>query len=232
MIKGLACLPPVLLLVATLSSSPLGAQTSEILDLTKLGTDPRWKIAGRTASAVDIDGRKALHVDEGPGMGLVWLSGYDFANGVIEADIRGRSQPVQGSFVGVAFRVVDERTHDAVYFRPFNFRADDSTRRNHAVQYVSHPEWTWQRLREERPGRFEKAIVPAPDGDQWFHVRVVVDRPTVRVFVNDNAAPSLVVDELSGRTHGAVGIWVGEGSGGYFANLRVARSGTAARATR
>jgi creatinine amidohydrolase len=56
-------------------------------------------------------------------MGVVWLDGYDFSDGVIEVDMLGRSQPVQGSFLGVAFRVVDAKTHDVVYFRPFNFRA-------------------------------------------------------------------------------------------------------------
>jgi hypothetical protein len=196
-------------------------QSVDTLDLSKVGTDPRWKIVGRTAAVVDIKGKYALRLSEGPGMGLAWLDGYDFSNGVIELDILGRSQPVQGSFVGVAFRVVDAQTHDAVYFRPFNFRAADSTRHSHSVQYVSDPDWPWQRLRSERPGMFERAVVPEPDGDEWFHVRVVVNRPMVQVFVNDAPTPILVVNELSTRTHGRVGVWVGEGSGGYFANLVV-----------
>jgi hypothetical protein len=207
-------------------ASPVRAQSTDTLHLAAVGTDPRWKVAGRTTSLVDIKGQHALKVGEGAGMGVVWLDGYDFANGVIEVDILGRSTPPQGSFVGIAFRVADGRTHDAVYFRPFNFRAADSTARSHAVQYVSHPEWPWHRLRSERPGGYERAIVPAPDGDEWFHVRVVVERPKVQVFVNRAAEPCLVVDELSSRTHGSVGLWVGEGSGGYFANLRV-RKGTA-----
>src|SRR5947208_12517483 len=91
------------------------------------------------------------------------------ANGVIEADILGRSQPVQGSFVGVAFRVLDAQTHDAVYFRPFNFRAADSTRHSHAVQYVTQPAWPWEKLRSEHPGAYERAVVPEPNGDEWFH---------------------------------------------------------------
>ena len=104
------------------------SQSAENLDLTAVGKDPRWKIAGRTTSIVDAKGKRALKISEGPGMGLVWLDGYDFSNGVIEVDLLGRSRPVQGSFLGVAFRVVDAQTHDAVYFRPFNFRADDPAR--------------------------------------------------------------------------------------------------------
>jgi hypothetical protein len=67
-------------------------------------------------------------------------------------------------------------------------------------------------------------VVPEPNGDDWFHVRVVVEKPKVSVYVNGRAEPALVVDELSARTHGAIGVWVGEGSGGAFANLRVTRT--------
>ena len=211
----------VALIAIVCLASRARAQSVDTLDLTKVGTDARWKIAGRTASVVDTKGKHALRLSEGPGMGLVWLEGYDFANGVVELDVLGRSQPVQGSFVGIAFRVVDGRRHDAVYFRPFNFRVADSTRHSHAVQYVSDPEWPWQRLRAERPGAYERAVVPEPDGDEWFHVRVVVNHPNIQVYVNDVPAPCLVVDELSARTHGSLGVWVGEGSGGQFANLVV-----------
>ncbi len=205
-------------------AAPAAAQSPETLDLTAVGKDPRWKIAGRTASIADVKGKRALKISEGPGMGVVWLDGYDFANGVIEIDILGRSQPIQGSFVGVSFRVVDAKTHDAVYFRPFNFRATDPARHNHAVQYVSHPQWPWQKLRSERPEQYEKAVVPEPDGDEWFHARIVVERPKVTVFVHGASKPCLVVDELSDRAHGSLGLWVGEGSGGHFANLRVTRT--------
>ena len=202
----------------------LATQAPETLDLAAVGKDPHWKVAGRTASTVDVRGKHALKLSEGPGNGVVWLDGYDFGNGVIEVDILGRSQPIQGSFVGVAFRVVDAETHDAVYFRPFNFRVADSTRHSHAVQYVSHPRWPWDTLRAQHPGTYEKPVVPEPNGDDWFHVRVVVERPKVRVFVNDAKEPCLVVDELSDRSRGSLGLWVGNGSGGAFANLRVTRA--------
>ena len=154
----------------------------------------------------------------------MWLDGYSFGNGTIEIDLLGRSQPGGGSFLGIAFRAVDEQTQDALYFRPFNFRAADPARHSHAVQYVSHPRWSWDILRSQKPGEYEKPIVPELDGDEWFHVRMVVERPKVSVFVNDASAPCLVVNELSDRTEGSVGLWVGEHSGGYFANLRVTRT--------
>jgi hypothetical protein len=51
----------------------------------------------------------------------------------------------------------------------------------------------------------------------------VVQHPKVSVYMNDRTEPCLVVDELSDRTHGSLGVWVGNGSGGSFANLRVTR---------
>src|SRR5262249_6224478 len=124
-------------------------------------------------------------------------------------------RPPGSNFLGFAFRGVDAQTHDAVYFRPFNFRANEAERKRHAAQYVCHPQHRWQGLREDKPGQYEKPILPAPDGDAWFHVRIVVEKPKVSVYVNDGKEPSLVVEELSDRKGGGVGLWVGPGQGGY-----------------
>jgi hypothetical protein len=71
------------------------------------------------------------------------------------------------------------------------------------------------------PWRVREGHVPEPDGDEWFHV---VERPRVRVFVHGACAPCLVVKELNDRARGSVGLWVGEGSDGHYANLRVTRT--------
>jgi len=208
-----------LVLAACALATPVLSGEVTVLDLTRLAAGQEWKIENRSVQAVVKDGKNAVQLDARPNDGLAWLPGFSFENGEIECDILGRSQPVQGSFVGVAFRVQDEKTFDAIYFRPFNFRVPE--RRAHSVQYVSHPDWTWNRLRAERTGQFEKAIDPAPDGDQWIHARIVVRKPKVEVYVNGAATPSLVVDELSPRTGGSVGLFVGNFSPGTFANLKV-----------
>ncbi len=41
------------------------------------------------------------------------------------------------------------------------------------------------------------------------------------VFVNDAKEPSLVVEQLSDRKKGLVGLWVGNTSGGDFANFKI-----------
>ncbi len=178
------------------------------------------QVFNRSVSALSDGTRKGVRLNEQPGEGVAYLKGIEFSNGTIEFDVRGKD--VQGqSFVGVAFHGLDSTTYDAIYLRPFNFRTEDPARHSHAVQYVSQPAYPWQRLRTERPGVFEQPVSPPPDPNGWFHVRVVVASPKVSVFVGDAKQPSLVVTQLSDRTTGLVGLWVGNGSGGDFADLKI-----------
>ena len=78
-------------------ATPAGAQSPENLDLTAVGKDPRWKIAGRTTSIVDIKGKRALKPSESEGIGVVWLDGYDFADGVIELTCWDAASPLKGA---------------------------------------------------------------------------------------------------------------------------------------
>jgi len=178
------------------------------------------KVFNRSVSSLSDGARKGVRLSEHAGDGVAYLQGVEFTNGTIELDVRGKDVPQQ-SFVGVAFHGVDGTTYDAIYFRPFNFRAEDPARRGHAVQYIAQPIYPWQKLRAEQPGKYERAIDPVPDPNAWFHVRVVVASPKVSVFVDDAKEPSLVVDQLSNRKKGLVGLWVGNNSGGDFANLKI-----------
>lgn len=183
--------------------------------------DPkRLQVFNRAATSFTDGSRTGVRLSAAADNGVAWLRGVELGNGTIELDIRGKDVPQQ-SFVGVAFHGADDSTYDAVYFRPFNFRTDDSVRRSHAVEYVSHPTYPWQKLRAEHPGEYEKSVTPVPDPNGWFHVRVVVASPKVSVYVADATEPSLVVTQLSRRRRGRVGLWVGNGSDGDFANLKI-----------
>jgi len=149
--------------------------------------------------------------------GISWLKDTQFSAGVIEVDLRGKDI-FQKSFIGIVFHGVDTLTHDVVYFRPFNFRAEDPIRKIHAVQYVSHPDHPWDRLRKEKNGIYEKAIDPPPVATEWFHACIEVGEKQVKVFVNGAKTPSLVVDKLNDRKTGMIGLW-NEGDNGEFANL-------------
>lgn len=189
-------------------------------DLGALAEARRLTHANRAVTRL-VDGtRRGVHLSEAPGESPAIIPGIELGNGTIEIDIRGRDM-AQASFVGVSFHVVDETTHDAIYFRPFNFKAPAAENRSHGVQYISQPTYTWQKLRTEQPGKFEQAVNPVPDPNDWFHARIVIASPKVSVFIADAKEPSLVVNQLSDRRKGLVGLWVGNGSGGDFANLTI-----------
>ena len=189
-------------------------------DLAALADSKGLKLFNRVASRLSDGARTGVRLSEAPGDGLAFLPGIDFANGTIELDIRGKDV-AQQSFVGVAFHGIDGAAFDGVYFRPFNFRATDPVGHSHAVQYHSPPVYTWQKLRNEQPGKYEQAVNPVPDPNAWFRARIVVTSAKVSVFVGQAKDPSLVVTLLNDRKQGLVGLWVGNNSGGDFANLTI-----------
>jgi hypothetical protein len=197
-----------------------GQKTPIDLDLASLAAGKGVNTTKRTISPLTDGTRTGVRLSEAEGEGPAYLPGIEFANGTIELDLKGKD--VQGaSFIGVAFHGVDGTTYDAIYFRPFNFKTDDQARVLRAVQYISHPAHPWQKLRAEHPGQYEKPVAPVPDPNAWFHARVVVASPKVSVFVGDAKEACLTVNQLSDRKKGLVGIWVGNTSGGDFANLKV-----------
>jgi len=170
-------------------SPSLGQSGAIQPDLAQLAAGNRLRIFNRTAASLADAARTGARLSEAPGDGVAYLERIEFANGTIELDVRGKDVQQQ-SFLGVAFHGVDGATYDAVYFRPFNFRAEDLERRKRAVQYISHPAYPWQKLRAEHPGKYEQAVTPVPDPNGWFRVRIVIASPKVSVFVEGANEPS------------------------------------------
>jgi hypothetical protein len=166
--------------------------------------------------------RDGVHLDARMGNGLLWIEGSQFGDGTIEVDVRGRDV-FQQSFVGIAFHRRDDNSYDAVYLRPFNFRAEDPVRRQHAVQYISVPDYDWPRLRKEFPEEFENPVDASVVPTDWVVLRIVVQGQSIQVFVGSAKTPALDVRKLSKHDHGMIGLWVGNGSDGDFANLRFLR---------
>ncbi len=177
----------------------------------------KLEVANREASQ---DSGGGVRLSAASGDGVAWLKGVDFSDGVIEVDVKGRNVD-QKSFLGIAFHGVDSKTLDAVYFRPFNFLSADSVKHSHMVEYVSHPQYPWQVLREKFNGQYEKGLSHPPDPDKWFHVRIKVHFPEIRVFVNGDPKPCLDIKQLDERKSGKIGLWTGNESDGAFAHLKV-----------
>jgi hypothetical protein len=195
------------------------AQTTVKVNLLKLDAEKKISIYNRSGGVL-TGTEPVMHLDGKDDAGFAWLNGYNFSNGTIEYDVKGKDV-LQQSFVGIAFHATDEHTYDAIYFRPFNFKADDAVRKSHAVQYISLPEYDWPLLREKFPNKYEQPLEPAPDPNNWFHVKIVARGVTISVYVNHNTNAALTVQQLAKLSGTRIGFWVGNGSDGEWKNLTI-----------
>jgi hypothetical protein len=157
---------------------------------------------------------------------LASIDGLEFANGVIEAEIAGAPAPgaSEGArgFVGIAFRLQnDTTTYDTFYLRPTNGRAEDQERRNHAVQYSSHPDWPWFRLRKENPSKYESYVDLMPG--VWTRVKIDVRGESARLYVHGQEQPTLIVNDLKSGAQGkgGVALSIDRSTVAHFRNLTV-----------
>lgn len=222
--RHLPCLGAAVLVWSAAAAASAQAPKSYALE-----TAAGLRLHNVSAEPATLAGRKGLRLTLAPGAGgeqLALIEGLEFSSGVIEIEVAGEPGPGAGQgargFVGVAFRVQpDLRTYDAFYLRPTNGRADDQERRNHAVQYISHPEWTWDRMRKETPSRYEAYVDLQPA--VWTKVRIEVRGDRARLYVHGNGQPTLLVNDVKtgAAAKGAVALWLGAGTVGHFRNLTV-----------
>ncbi len=195
-------------------------QTRQTIELANLYNSANPRAVNRDVRIVSSDTGAYLKILESKKEGIVWLPFKDFKNGTIEIKMRGKDV-FQRSFIGIAFHGVNDTTYDAVYCRPFNFFAADSVRRIHAVQYISQPFFTWEKLRKEKNGVFEKEIIDPPHPNDWFTMKLVVDNRTVKAYINNASQASLTVEKLNDRTSGKIGLFTADSSGGDFKTIKI-----------
>jgi hypothetical protein len=214
------------------AASPAGAPSAKVFPLDTLagieGLNVRPELAtwkGRRAVRLIDRPRAPTANPRAGGEAIAILAGSEFGDGMIEVELAGapRAGAKEGSrgFIGIAFRVrSDASAFECFYLRPTNGRADDQLRRNHSTQYISFPDWPWERLRKESPGVYESYV--DLEAGAWTKVRIVVSGTKARLFVHGAAQPSLIVDDLKlGASRGAVALWIGDDTDGYFSNLSV-----------
>ena len=204
---------------ATPRASTVPQSGAQRIDLAAQAAAKKFRLVNRDLSP--LQGTPgAVHLSEKMGNGIAWIEGTDFGEGTIEIDVRGRDV-LQQSFLGVAFHRKDDATYEVVYLRPFNFRAEDPARFQHAIQYATVPEFDWPRLRQEFPEEFENPVDKSVSPTDWVALRVVVTGKTVQIFVGAVKSPALEVRKLGQLDRGQVGLWVGNNSDGDFVNLRI-----------
>ena len=201
----------------------------EVRGTSDVGADP-VKIETAVTS---YRGRRAVKIvnDDGPagtvsgGQVLAIVKTSDFKDGTIEAEIAGLprqgAKPSTRGFIGIAFRVQDHGSrYEAFYLRMTNGRADDQLQRNHSAQYVSHPDFPWNRLREEKPGVYESYVDLV--AGVWTRIKIVVSGTKAQLYVNSADQPCLIVNDLKlGESDGRVALWTGSDTEAYFSNLTI-----------
>ena len=187
----------------------------------------RLELHNAKAEAVNYNGKPAVRVDALPdaanGTSYAILKGSRFHNGTIEVELAGKpganAAPGARGFIGIAFRAQGNR-FEYIYLRPTNGRADDQIRRNHSTQYAAYPEFDFDRLRKESPEKFESYVDLEPG--VWTKYRIVIDGTKARLFVHEAAQPCLIVNDMKlGDSEGAVALFVGPGTEGYFTHLKI-----------
>jgi hypothetical protein len=177
---------------------------------------------------VTFKGRSAVRVladaNAGNAMSYAVVNGTSFRDGTIEVELAG--QPAAGAaeaargFIGIAFRLQSDGAYEYIYLRPTNGRADDQVRRNHSTQYSAHPIFDFARSRQEAPEKYESYVDLEPG--VWTTFKIEVDGLKARLFVHGAAQPCLIVNDMKLPVRaGGVALWVGPGTEGYFANLKV-----------
>jgi len=96
---------------------------------------------------------------------------------------------------------------------------DLTPRRQHAVQYIALPKFDYDRLRSDFPEEFENPVDASIEPTDWVKLRVIVEGGKVQIYVGTVPQVTLEVRKLGQPYSGQVGLWVGNDSGGDFANL-------------
>lgn len=176
---------------------------------------------------VTYRGREAVQLIASPnadnGSSYATIKNSAFESGTIEVDVAGK--PVEGAgaqargFIGIAFRLQDKQ-YEYIYLRPTNGRSEDQVRRNHSTQYGSHPDFDYARLRRDSPEKYESYVDLEPG--VWTRFRLEIEGRKAQLYVHDAQEPALVVNDLKlALRQGQIALWVGPGTEGYFAHLRV-----------
>jgi hypothetical protein len=179
--------------------------------------------------AVAYRGRRAIKLlnsseQSKSGGGMAILKGSDFKDGVIETEIAGMPRagapPDIRGFLGIAFRVQSPEKYECFYIRATNGRAEDQIRRNHSTQYISAPDYPWERLRKENPGVYESYVDLEPGA--WTKIKIVVSGTKAKLYVHGADQPTLIVNDLKlGESRGQIALWIGVDTEAYFSRITV-----------
>lgn len=182
------------------------------------------------AESVEYEGKEGIRLvitdTYTGGETIAIVNELEFEDGTIEIELAGEpapdADPQMRGFIGIAFRLQDTNTYsyECFYLRPTNGRANNQLQRNHSIQYVSHPEYPWYRLRKESPGAYESYVDLQPG--VWTKMKIEVSGEQAKLYVHDAEQPCLIVNDLKHESlKGKIALWLHSSTVAHFRNLVV-----------
>lgn len=153
-------------------------------------------------------GRPALYINRG----VALLRGAAMEHGTLEMDVAATDAT---NFLGVAFRAASPRFSNVVFLRPGQSGTEEAVQYGPAFNSVGV---AWQVYH----GDGANAVATLPR-NRWVPIRLELDGPVARLFVDTATAPTLVVPRVVASGGTGLGVWAGAfGRGAYFSNIRYA----------
>jgi hypothetical protein len=162
-------------------------------------------------------GRTALYINRG----VALVRGASMENGTLDLDVAASDTT---NFLGVAFRAATPRFSNVLFLRPGLSGTEEAVQYGPALNSLGV---AWQVYH----GDGANAVVDVPR-NRWVHLRVELDGPVARLFVDTATAPTLVVPRVVASGGAGLGVWAGAfGRGAYFSNIHYAAAPRSSTAT-
>ncbi|WP_346858523.1 hypothetical protein [uncultured Draconibacterium sp.] len=167
-----------------------------------------WKTFG-AAAVQEFESEVSTSVSDG--VGIAYLDGVNFQNGVIECDLYS---PSPKAYLGIAFRIGSLTNFECIYFQPHTSGKRD------AVQYdpIFNMSATWQLYN----GESYQAVADIPT-KKWFHVKIELKGDFAKVYLHNNPVEALTVKLKHDLHPGNVGVYSYHPA--IFKNLKITKSG-------
>ena len=213
-----------------LSASNLDLHNIQVKDTTFLGENAlKVSLTDNFSNQILIDGANGT-LNYSPN-GQAVVSDFKLHNGTIEFDmaleIQNGFPPFIRGFGGIVFRLQTLENYDCIYLRGTNGSLNtpattDTTRLNHAIQYIKAPNFEFQELRDSFPEVYENPAAIAINS--WHHYKFVVKESRAEVYIDYSTSATLIVENMFGQnTEGDIGLFSGLGTNVYFKNMNVVK---------
>lgn len=195
------------LLLASLTPAPATAQSQDV-PLT-----PEAWIATDSLKFVPYLGRPSVYINRG----VALVRGASLEDGTLDLDLAASETT---NFLGVAFRATAPRFSNVIFLRIRSSGTAEAVQYGPAFNSVGV---AWQVYHGEGAN-----AVAELKRNRWIHVRIELDGPAARLYLDSAATPTLEVPRVVNSGGSGFGLWAGAfGRGAYFSNIRyTARPGS------